>query len=64
MMKRSMTAAALAALALVVGCSPEQEAEIEEEMPVAAPAPEITEPQDTVPVVTDVTTDSTIVPVP
>jgi hypothetical protein len=64
MMKRSMTAAAIAALALVVGCSREQEAEIEEEMPVAAPAPEITEPQDSMPAVTDVTTDTTVGAVP
>ena len=57
------TTAALAALALA-GCSKEQEQEIEEEMPVAAPAPELTAPPETVPAVQDPTTDTTVVPVP
>jgi uncharacterized protein YcfL len=47
MTKRSVTVAVLAALALLVGCSSEQEEQIEEELPVAAPAPEITAPIDT-----------------
>jgi uncharacterized lipoprotein len=64
MTKRSVTVAALAALALLVGCSREQEAEIEEEMPVAAPAPELTAPPESIPAVTDPTTDTTVVPVP
>ena len=64
MMKRLIaTTAALAALALV-GCSKEQEEQIEEEMPVAAPAPELTAPAESVPAVQDPTTDTTVVPVP
>ena len=61
--RHAFTLAACAALALV-GCSAEQEEQIDEELPVAAPAPEITAPADSAPVVTDVTTDSTVVPVP
>ena len=65
MMKRfAVTSVALAALVLTAGCSREQEEQIEEEMPVAAPAPELTAPPETVPAVSDPTTDTTVVPVP
>jgi hypothetical protein len=65
MTKRYMaTAAALAALSLAAGCSPEQEREIEEDMPAAAPAPELTAPPESMPAVQEPTTDTTVVPVP
>ena len=64
MMKRLIaTTAALAALVLA-GCSKEQEQEIEEDMPAAAPAPELTAPPESTPAVQDPTTDTTVVPVP
>jgi hypothetical protein len=64
-MKRySIAAAALASLALLAGCSGEQEEEIEEEVPVVAPAPELTAPPESVPAVQDPASDTTVVPVP
>ena len=62
MRKRSTMAAALAALATLAGCSREQEAELEENLPVAAPAPEVTAPLDTTNSIPADT--SSIVPVP
>jgi hypothetical protein len=58
------TAAALTALALLAGCSREQEEQIDEEFPVAAPAPELTAPADPLDTLSDTIDGDSIGAVP
>ena len=60
----SRLAAAIAAVSLVAGCGPEEEERIEEEMPVAAPAPELTAPADPLDTLSDTLDGDTIGAVP